>query len=236
MIPDLTPIFERYEALVREVDSIFAKVDKACPGCVTCHSGCSDCCNALFDLSLVEALYLNRHFKQHFGYGPQRSAILSEAAKTDRVLTKLKRDYFRSVRNRASSATTEEEARDILHGVMEKAAHDRVRCPLLGKDETCQMYDFRPITCRLYGIPTAIEGKAHVCGLSNFDTGHGYPTVHMDKIQDKLDELSMDIQKAVSSRFKELHTVYVPVSMALLTNYDEAYLGIGPAPDPSKEF
>ena len=33
----------------------------------------------------------------------------------------------------------------------------------------------------------------------------------------------------VESRFKELHEVYVPLSMALLTRYDEAYLGIGPA-------
>ena len=33
----------------------------------------------------------------------------------------------------------------------------------------------------------------------------------------------------MQSRFNELHTVYVPLSMALLTRYDEAYLGIGPA-------
>jgi len=236
MIPDFIPVFERYEALVREVDNVFARVDAACPGCVKCRPGCADCCSALFDLSLVEALYLNHRFKEHFGYGPKRSAVLAEAARTDRLLTKLKRDYFRSVRDKASAATTEEEANVILHEVMDKAAHDRVRCPLLGQDNTCLLYEYRPITCRLYGIPTAIEGKGHVCGMSGFDTGHGYPTVHMDKIQDRLDALSMDIQQTVKSRFKELHTVYVPVSMALLTNYDEAYLGIGPAPDPSKEF
>ena len=46
----------------------------------------------------------------------------------------------------------------------------------------------------------------------------------------RLDSLSRDIQQTVGSRFTELHEVYVPLSMALLTSYDETYLGIGPAP------
>lgn len=45
--------------------------------------------------------------------------------------------------------------------------------------------------------------------------------------------LSVEIRDRVQSRFKELHEVFVPVSMALLTNYDDAYLGIGPAPKES---
>ena len=51
----------------------------------------------------------------------------------------------------------------------------------------------------------------------------------MDKIQNRLEDLSRDVATTVQSRFKELHDVYVPLSMALLTRYDEAYLGIGPA-------
>ena len=236
MIPDFSPIFARYEALVREVDAVFARVDQACPGCVKCKPGCSDCCHALFDLSLVEAMYLNHQFKIRYGFGPERSAILASAAKTDRDLTVLKRDYYRSARERGKLAVTEEQAHDVVQNVMEKAAHDRVRCPLLNDKDTCLLYDVRPITCRMYGIPSAIEGKAYVCGQSGFDLGKGYPTVKMDKIQDRLDEMSHDIQKLCKSRFKELHTVFTPVSMALLTNYDETYLGIGPAPAESKEF
>jgi len=236
MIPNLSSVFTKYEQLVHEVDSVFERVNKAYPECVKCHAGCSDCCNALFDLSLVEAMYLNMQFRRRYGYGPERSAILSSAAKTDRDLTVLKRGYYRSTRDKAKLAVTEEQAHDILHGLMKQAAHDRVRCPLLNDKDTCLLYDVRPITCRLYGIPTAIEGKGYVCGMSGFDLGKGYPTVKMDKIQDRLDELSFEIQKLCGSRFKELHTVFSPVSMALLTNYDEAYLGIGPAPDESKEF
>ena len=79
-------------------------------------------------------------------------------------------------------------------------------------------------------MPSAIAGKGHVCGKTAFVKGTPYPTVNMDKIQDRLAGLSQDISDAVHSRFTELHQVYVPVSMALITRYDEAYLGIGPAP------
>lgn len=71
------------------------------------------------------------------------------------------------------------------------------------------------------------------CAAVDFAAGASYPTVHLDKIQERLDRLSVEIRDRVQSRFKELHEVFVPVSMALLTNYDDAYLGIGPAPKES---
>ncbi|MEG2139387.1 MAG: YkgJ family cysteine cluster protein [Bilophila sp.] len=222
-IPDLTPIFAAYETLVAEADAVFSRVSQLHPDCVTCKSGCSDCCNAMFDLSLVEALYVNHKFQETYGYGAVRSTLLEAAADVDRKLTRMKREYFRQLRDAKAS----EEA---IAEVLQEAAKVRVRCPLLGQDDNCALYAFRPITCRLYGIPQVIGGKAHVCGKSSFAPGVGYPTVYIDKIQESLDKLSLQIQEAVASRFKELHTVYVPVSMALLTTYDAAYLGIGQAP------
>ncbi len=235
MMPDLTPVFIRYKTLVASVDAMFSNVAARYAGCVTCHRGCADCCHALFDLSLIEALYLNMRFKESFPYSPRRSAILAAAAQTDRKLAVLKKSYFRSMRNSREQAT-DQDAEKIVHNVLEQAAHDRVRCPLLGADNTCLMYDDRPITCRIYGIPTAIGRKGHVCGLSGFKAGTSYPTVYLDKIQSQLAELSLNIQNLIASRFTELHTVYVPVSMALLINYDETYMGVDPAPDPGKEF
>ena len=225
-MPELTPVFTAYEALVAEADAVFARVDKMYPDCVTCKSGCGDCCHAIFDLSLVEAMYLNRRFVEKYDFGPARSRILERAGEVDRKLTRMKRDYFRELRDAKAS----EEA--MAH-IMDEASRARIRCPLLDDDDTCALYEYRPITCRLYGIPTAIGGKAHVCGKSNFAAGTKYPTVYLDKIQARLDRLSVDIRDRVQSRFTELHTVFVPVSMALLTNYDEAYLGIGPAPKES---
>ena len=218
MIPDLSPIFSQYEQLRSEADNIFARMSRDFPDCVTCTKGCSDCCHALFDLSLVEAMYINRAFKTAYDYGAARSEILTRAAETDRKLTKLKRDLFRLEKD----GTSQDE-------IMEKAGRLRMPCPLLSSDNDCLLYDARPITCRLYGIPTVIGSHGHVCGFSKFALGTAYPTVHLDKIQARLEALSGEIAKTVQSRFTELDQVYVPLSMALLTDYSEEYLGIGPA-------
>ena len=167
----------------------------------------------------MEAMALNRAFNREFDFGIRRSAVLQAASDADRQLTRLKRHYFQQARQGMS----DEE-------IMVEAAKERVRCPLLGLDNTCLLYEHRPITCRIYGVPTSIHGKAHVCGECRFKKGQPYPTVALDRIQDRLADMSRRIGAAVGSRFRELHRVYVPVSMALITKYDDAYLGIGPAP------
>ena len=138
MIPDLSSIFSAYERLRDQADLIFAQVAKSQgPECVTCHKGCSDCCNALFDLSLVEAMYINHAFIKAFDYGPKRSEILTRADRADRQLTRMKRDLFHEEKKGIDTMT-----------IMNDAATMRMRCPLLGDDGLCELYDARPITCR----------------------------------------------------------------------------------------
>ena len=69
IMPELTPVFTAYEALVAEADAVFARVGEMHPDCVTCKPGCSDCCHAMFDLSLVEAMYLNARFIEKYDFG-----------------------------------------------------------------------------------------------------------------------------------------------------------------------
>jgi Fe-S-cluster containining protein len=162
-------------------------------------------------------LYLNRKFHQDIAFGPQRSAIMHVAGDADRLATRVKRKLYTTSKN------------DNASRVMADAARTRIRCPLLDAEDRCQLYEHRPITCRLYGVPAAIAGEAHVCGKSAFRKGRAYPTVALEKIQDRLAAMSLEIAQTLGTRFKELHLVYVPVSMALLTRYDAHYLGIDPA-------
>lgn len=217
MIPDLDDIFQRYEGLRAEADGVFRHLSAAYPDCVACRPGCDDCCHALFDVSLVEAMYINRAFLQKFEFGRARSEILQKASEIDRALARIKKDMFRAEKNGESAVA-----------IMERAARVRMPCPLLNGDRECLLYDDRPITCRLYGVPTSIGGKAHVCGFSGFARGKSYPTVKLEKFQGRLEGLSAEIAGRVGSRF-DLADVYVPLSMALLTRYDERYLGIGDA-------
>ena len=216
MLPDLTSIFTAYEGLRGQIDKAFGQVQERCGGLVACKKGCSDCCHALFDLSLVEAMYLNRAFQQKFDFGAERSAIIERADEVDRKLARIKRDFFRE----------EKSGVDAL-SIMKEAAGARMRCPLLGEDNMCILYDARPITCRAYGVPTSIAGEGHVCGFSGFSNGTQYPTLRLDKVQAALDDMSLAIEKACKSRYDKLHEIYMPLSMALLTNFDEDFLGIG---------
>lgn len=219
MIPDLSAIFARYEALAAEADALFNHVRETHPHRATCARGCDDCCHAMFDLSLAEAMYLNKAFAESVPYGRERSDILSRAADLDRKTARVKRDMYKD--SKAGKSPEE---------IMAQAARTRIACPLLDDQGSCLLYDRRPITCRLYGIPLNIAGKGHVCGKTAFSQGEAFPAVNMNAVHDRLEGLSREIAAAVGSRFKKLHEVYVPVSMALLTRYDEQYLGVDPAP------
>jgi Fe-S-cluster containining protein len=212
---DFTPAFLRYEALAAEADALFAKVAAACPGMMPCAPGCGDCCHALFDLTLIEALYLNHHFLKAFPPGPARDALLEQANRADREHYKLKRKAFRAGERGVST-------REILDDL----ARERIRCPLLDEADRCLLYDHRPITCRLYGTPLLIGGESRTCGKTGFEPGGRYPTVRIEKLQDRLLALSQDVVAALPTKLPLMGDVLVPVSLALVTEYDEDYLGI----------
>ena len=66
---DFTPYFEKYEKLVTASDEAFNRVKNAHADCVTCAAGCADCCHALFDLTLIEALYINHRYQPEISRG-----------------------------------------------------------------------------------------------------------------------------------------------------------------------
>jgi Fe-S-cluster containining protein len=211
---NLEVYFDKYKAIVDQVDAVFQRVQAEHEDCVRCRVGCSDCCHAIFDLSLVEALYIKAQFDKVFKEG-DRAQIIERANEADRAVYRLKRRAFKDHEN----GKPENE-------ILEEMAAERIRCPLLDADDRCALYADRPLTCRLYGIPTVIADKAHTCGLSGFEPGKAYPTVRLDAIQQKLYDLSDELARDIGSSYPKLAELLVPVSMALLTEYTEAYLGV----------
>ncbi len=214
MALDLKKHFVKYEALVHLVDGVFERVKKEYPKEVFCREKCSDCCYAIFDLTIIEALYLNHQFLNRF-LGGEKNSLIEIADKTDRALVKMKRDAFKEIKKGADQIE-----------ILGKMSKERVRCPLLGEDNLCVMYEHRPITCRVYGIPTSTEGSSHICGRTNFKQGASYPTLNMDKIYSQLQLLSIELIKDIKSENIKMHELLIPVSMAMITHFDEAYLGV----------
>ncbi len=211
---DLKPFFTQYEELVQVADQAFEKVKQTHPECVTCKMYCSDCCHALFDITLIEAIYINARFRNDFT-GSVLEDLLENSNRADRLIYQIKRRVYK-----------DSEAGKDPRLIVEDVGEQRVRCPMLNDESMCVIYDYRPITCRLYGIPTSIGDESHTCGLSGFEKGRPYPTVRIDKIQDRLVVLSKQFTEEIRSKHVHLYEILVPLSMALLTNYDESYLGI----------
>jgi Fe-S-cluster containining protein len=224
---DFAPYFKKYEELVAKSDEAFERVRTAYAECVKCEEACADCCHALFDLTLIEALYINYKFNEKIE-SSEKAELLEKANRADRRVHKLKQKAHRDLQ----AGKSEEE---ILAGL----AQERVRCPLLNEAELCDLYDNRPLTCRFYGIPTAIAGAGHTCGKSAFEKGEQYPTVNLDVVNSQLQRISMELIRDLKSRYAKLSDLLVPLSMALLTIYDDVYLGVGeekvPEPPPRKK-
>lgn len=157
---------QELDKLFAAIDQAFEAVRKAHPEAITCGKGCADCCHAVFDVSFAEAANIQAYFQ---GLAPAVQQEIIAAA---------------------------QEARQAWERIMEERldlAVARIRCPLLDAQGLCLCYEARPVNCRTYGIPTVIDGKGHVCGLSGFEPGKSYPTVNLASLQQILHDLSVEM-------------------------------------------
>lgn len=176
----LTVIMDGLEKLRAQADGAFAKVAAEFPAEINCKPGCDDCCHALFDLSPVEALALALGFME-LPRDQRRQALKrgkKAAAQFDKVM---------------QQAMGQEGDERIM-----SFSRARIRCPLL-QDQRCLLYHERPLTCRLYGIPVAVQGKSHICHLAGFQPGQTYPTVDRTLVQNGLEGLSALALKRIPS-------------------------------------
>ncbi|MBT8367515.1 MAG: YkgJ family cysteine cluster protein, partial [Deltaproteobacteria bacterium] len=139
MSVNLEAYFKKYEALVGQADAAFERVKNAYADCVKCEEKCADCCFALFDLTLIEALYIHHKFNEKYK-GSAKAELLEKANRADRRVYKIKRKAYQDLQ----SGKNEGE-------ILAELAFERIRCPLLNEKDLCDLYDYRPLTCRFYG-------------------------------------------------------------------------------------
>jgi Fe-S-cluster containining protein len=135
-------ILREYGALLKEVDGWFASCQTKAPVDISCGSGCAECCRGLFDITLLDACYLKYGF-DHID-AAKKAAVLKKARQRIKGLQALWPDfgppYILNYRP--------EEEWEIL-----MPDDDETPCPLLDDDGGCMVYDHRPMTCRLHGLP-----------------------------------------------------------------------------------
>ena len=148
---------DAYRQLLDEVDTWFTTCLQAGGSSLACRRGCSACCRALFDITLLDAWLL----KAAFANLPMdvQSQVLNRCqprlAELRGLWPDLKNPYLLNTLPEEEWLSTPEE--------------DQTPCPLLDEKGYCLVYADRPLTCRLHGLPNIdISGEdfdGSVCTL-----------------------------------------------------------------------
>lgn len=159
---------QRYIELVCRADRLFESVEQQHGDLLNCKPGCDDCCSVYFQLSLIEAFFVSGMFRQKLGSSAQERT-LARAEQSDSLFRQA------AVMLSGMGDVGKEE-------LSEAAAKLKIPCPLL-EDNGCVLYEHRPVTCRLYGVPQKIGSKVVSCPHNGFRTGGRFTTIDVDEIQ-----------------------------------------------------
>ena len=207
MIP--LQLLQRYERLVEGADESFRRMESEYGANIRCERHCADCCHAVFGLFFIEAAYIQQRFDEM----PQqvKGACLERGLSAERSLRELQE--------------TVKVGQSDPEGIADVLARGRIRCPLLDDNHECVIYPHRPITCRVYGIPTRIQGRARVCGKAGFKKGKSYPAFDLDGVYRSLYLLSEELLRSKGHDAPEKATLLISVSKAIRTPLEDLING-----------
>jgi Fe-S-cluster containining protein len=218
--PTIKSILIEYRELLSAVDHWFAAIQKRYPKEVVCGKGCYDCCLGLFDISLLDAYYLLQGFKQL-----PKSVQTEVIQRSKKIVAQIKK--FQP--NLTSPYYLTELSDEDIDTLCDRFAE--LRCPLLGDHNQCLVYQFRPMTCRLHGLPMidAKEGEYYISSDKksyniigwcerNFNRKEistlsdlAYPFTELDK-----KELELFIRFTQALFTKPVYEIYLFIPAALL--------------------
>jgi Fe-S-cluster containining protein len=213
-----------HKRLLRNIDAWFASVRRTQASQMQCGRGCALCCYGLFDISLPDALEVMEGFSKL--PDETRAQVAARSAEIQAVIAKAAPELERPF---LLSALNEERIDEIV----DRAGGQR--CPFLGEENQCLIYEHRPLACRLEGAPMvdARDGLfGDWCGL-NFTNG-----VPSDALQDLCqayygiqeveDRCAESLSQARWGRGQSRLTTFIP---SLVVEYEAFWLSaFGPMP------
>jgi Fe-S-cluster containining protein len=193
-------LFQSYEGVADRAETAFQEMQKAHGACIKCEPHCSDCCHAVFGLFLIEAGYLKEHFDKLTA--EEKRAALARCEQAEKSLERLQ------------NMLREHEGDPQMQAYI--MSRERILCPLLNEEQECVLYTHRPITCRVYGIPTKVQGKARVCWKADFKKDERYRVFDLDGAYRELYFLSTELLKGAGED-TEKASLLISVSKAITT-------------------
>ena len=145
------------QKLIQIVDSALAEAAQRSGKWLVCHPGCTQCCIGAFPINQLDAFRLRRGLADLEASAPERAAQVRQRA-------------LESV-----SRLSPEFPGDPASGVLDEGEEAERRfadfandepCPVLDPQTGyCELYESRPMTCRVFGPPVQSEEGLGVCEL-----------------------------------------------------------------------
>ncbi len=132
----------RHLPLLREVDAWQAGARIRSPDVIPCRSGCAACCHGPFDISAADAL-LVRDAVAALPVGERDTVRARAAAQIHRI--RAGEPAFTAPYDVAALGE------DRFDAVVEALADEP--CPALDDVGLCRIYEYRPMVCRMIGVP-----------------------------------------------------------------------------------
>jgi Fe-S-cluster containining protein len=144
-------------ALIQIVDSALAETARKSGKWLVCRRGCTQCCVGVFAINQLDAFRLRAGLADLEERSPERAARVRDRARD--AVTRLAHEF----------------PGDPISGVLDEGHKAEERFADFGNDEicpaldqeggTCELYDSRPMTCRVFGPPVRSEKGLGMCEL-----------------------------------------------------------------------
>jgi Fe-S-cluster containining protein len=144
-------------ALIQIVDAALAEAARRSGEWLVCRPGCTQCCIGVFPINQLDALRLRRGLAELQKLAPGRADRLRERARE--AVARLSPNFP----GNAVSGLLDEG--DSAVERFSEFANDEP-CPALDPETgNCELYESRPMTCRVFGPPVRSEDGLGVCEL-----------------------------------------------------------------------
>jgi Fe-S-cluster containining protein len=145
------------QKLIQIVDAALAEAAHRSGEWLVCRPGCTQCCIGAFAINQLDALRLKRGLAELEKRDPARAGRVRERA------------------SESVARLSPEFPGDVVSGILEQGDEAAARfsdfandepCPVLDPATgNCDLYESRPMTCRVFGPPVRSEDGLGVCEL-----------------------------------------------------------------------
>ena len=145
------------QKLIQIVDSALADATRRSGEWLACRPGCTQCCIGAFAINQLDALRLQQGLAELEKRSPERAAGIRQRARESvgRLAPEFPGDPVSGFLHEGEEA--EQQFADF--------ANDEP-CPVLDPETgLCELYESRPMTCRVFGPPVRSEDGLGVCEL-----------------------------------------------------------------------